>query len=59
MKNFTCALSVLVRDFQSMMALGVRVKLLLEMDGEEERGDGLKVRRGVSYFERRCRSLYG
>lgn len=31
----------------------------LEMDGEEKRGDRLKVQRGVSYFERRCSSLYG
>lgn len=30
----------------------------LEMDGEK-RGDRLKVQRGVSYFERRCSSLYG
>lgn len=30
----------------------------LEMDGEK-RGDRLKVQRRVSYFERRCSSLYG
>lgn len=38
---------------------GARAVRQAAAEGLEMDGDRLKVQRGVSYFERRCSSLYG